>query len=137
MTRQAGRTRPATDASPRPPVPTSPNPEDRAAIASLVGLAELDGAVLRPPEARRPPDHGERADRHGLGARLPPALLEEYDRALRAGREPAVVPLVDRACSGCHVRLHAKLEHQIRARLGAASCPRCLRVVYDPTWLSP
>jgi predicted nucleic acid-binding Zn-ribbon protein len=112
--------------------------EERAAeIAALIHLAELDAALLDRGNGRQAPAHGAVADeRHELGARLSPEVLEAYERALRAGRSPAVVRLVASVCSGCHMRLHSKLDHQIRQRRGVAPCPRCLRLVYDPAWLS-
>jgi len=102
-------------------------------IAALVRLAELDAALLDRDSRRRPPVADEVAkERHGLVAKLSAEVLEAYERALRAGRRPAVVRLVGSVCSGCYMRLHSKLDHQIRHRRGAAACPHCLRVVYDP-----
>jgi predicted nucleic acid-binding Zn-ribbon protein len=106
-------------------------------IAALVHLAELDATLLAGDDGRREAQYEEVADeRHGLGARLSPEILEAYDRALRGGRHPAVVSLVASVCSGCHVRLHATLEQKIRRRRGVAPCPHCLRLVYDPAWLA-
>lgn len=105
-------------------------------IAALVHLAELDATLLAGDDGRREARYEEVADeRHGLGARLSPEILEAYDRALRAGRQPAVVRLAASVCSGCHVRLHATLDQKIRRRRGVAPCPHCLRLVYDPAWL--
>jgi predicted nucleic acid-binding Zn-ribbon protein len=105
-------------------------------IVALVHLAELDSALLdRQAERRRPVDDVVADERHALGARLSPDLLEAYERAMRAGRQPAVVSLVASVCSGCHVRLHSTLEQRIRRRRGVAACPHCLRLVYDPAWL--
>jgi hypothetical protein len=107
-------------------------------IAALVHLAELDAALLAVDSGRREGEYDEVADeRHGLGARLSPEILEAYDRAIRGGRHPAVVSLVASVCSGCHVRLHSTLEQKIRRRRGVAPCPHCLRLVYDPAWLAP
>jgi predicted nucleic acid-binding Zn-ribbon protein len=108
-----------------------------AEIAALVRLAELDAALLaRQDDRRRKPVYDEVADeRHTLGARLSPDILEAYERAMRGGRHPAVVSLVASRCSGCHVRLHSTLEQKIRRRRGVAPCPHCLRLVYDPAWL--
>jgi uncharacterized protein len=107
-------------------------------IAALVHLADLDAAFLDRRAGRRAPVHDEAAaERHSLGARLSPDILEAYERAMRGGRSPAVVSLVASVCSGCHVRLHSTLEQKIRRRRGVAACPHCLRVVYDPAWLAP
>ena len=107
-----------------------------AEIAALVRLADLDSALLERRDERRMPGRDEVADeRHTLGARLSPDVLEAYDRAMRGGRRPAVVSLVASVCSGCHVRLHSTLEQRIRRRRGVAPCPHCLRLVYDPAWL--
>jgi predicted nucleic acid-binding Zn-ribbon protein len=95
-------------------------------IAALVNLALLDAAL------------SDRQDeRHSLGAKLSPDIRDAYERAVRGGRNPAVVSLVASVCSGCHVRLHSTLEQKIRRRRGVAACPHCLRVVYDPAWLAP
>jgi predicted nucleic acid-binding Zn-ribbon protein len=74
-------------------------------------------------------------ERRGLGAKLSPEILEAYDRALRAGRRPAVVRLAANVCSGCNVRLHSTLEQRVRRRRGVGACPHCLRLVYDPAWV--
>lgn len=122
--------------------PISPSREAVAArkkavaeIAALVHLADLDAALLGREDEPRKPVHAEVAnERHALGARLSPEILEAYERALRAGRQPAVVRLVASVCSGCHVRLHSTLDQKIRRRRGVAACPHCLRLVYDPAW---
>lgn len=107
-----------------------------AEITALLYLADLDAALVeRRPAERAAAPAGAADERHQLGARISPEILEAYDRALRAGRQPAVVPVVASVCSGCHVRLHAKLDHQVKKRRGVAPCPHCLRLVYDPTWL--
>jgi hypothetical protein len=112
-----------------PPVVPQTPAADRIRIAgeitALIRLAELDATRLDRPD-----------ERHVLAVKLSAETLETYHRALRAGRRPAVVRLVTSVCSGCHVRLHSKLDHQIRQRRGVAACPHCLRLVYDPAWLS-
>lgn len=112
-----------------PALPQTPAADRRkiaGEITALLRLAELDATRLDRPE-----------ERHALAVRLSAETLETYHRALRAGRRPAVVRLVTSVCTGCHVRLHSKLDHQIRQRRGVAACPHCLRLVYDPAWLSP
>ncbi len=126
-------TRPATRRAARPIAPPAARPESTAErkktsgeISTLLRLAELDATRLDRPD-----------ERHRLAASLTPEVLEAYHRALRGGRRPAVVRLVASVCSGCYVRLHSKLDHQIRQRRGVAPCPHCLRLVYDPAWLAP
>ncbi len=106
-------------------------------IAALVRLAELDAALLGG-DTRRTATISEDAarERRGLVAKLSGEVREAYERALRAGRRPAVVRLVGSVCSGCFMRLHSKLDNQIRHRRGAGACPHCLRVVYDPARLA-
>jgi predicted nucleic acid-binding Zn-ribbon protein len=105
-------------------------------IAALVHLADLDVSLLGREGERRTPARDDKAsERHALGARLSPEILEAYERAMRGGRRPAVVRLVASVCSGCHVRLHSTLEQKIARRRGVAPCPHCLRLVYDPAWL--
>jgi hypothetical protein len=112
-----------------PPALAGAPPADRdrigGEITALIRLADLDATRLDRPD-----------ERHVLAKRLSAETLENYHRALRAGRRPAVVPVAASVCSGCHVRLHSKLDHQIRQRRGVAACPHCLRLVYDPSWLS-
>ena len=141
------RTRAPRRATGKPPDPVeAPSPSRELAanrkkaaaeIAALVHLADLDAALLDRQDERRKPVYDEVADeRHTLGAKLSPEILEAYDRAMRGGRHPAVVSLVASVCSGCHVRLHSTLEQKIRRRRGVAPCPHCLRLVYDPAWLA-
>jgi predicted nucleic acid-binding Zn-ribbon protein len=102
-----------------------------AGVAALLRLAELDAALRRRVAAERDAAAGEAtAERRALAARVPRDVLDWYHRAVRGGRQPPVVRVVEGVCHGCFVRLHAKLEQQFRHR-GVASCPRCLRVVYD------
>ncbi len=107
----------------------SPSPElaavivrTAAEVTALVRLAELDGVEATD-------------ERRALEAKLPPLVLEAYERAVRGGRRPAVVSLVASVCSGCHMRLHSALEQKIRRRQGVAPCPHCFRLVFDPSWL--
>jgi predicted nucleic acid-binding Zn-ribbon protein len=106
-------------------------------VAALIRLAELDAALLgRDPRRSATVSEDAARERRALVAKLSADVLEAYERALRAGRRPAVVRLVGSVCSGCFMRLHSKLDHQIRHRRGAGACPHCLRVVYDPARLA-
>jgi len=142
--RTAASTRQRTAVAP-PPLPTSPPPsreamaarrKTAAEIAALLRLAELDAAALRRPAGDRPAALDASADeRRALGTRISHEVLDAYHRAMRGGRQPAVTRVVGSVCYGCFVRLHAKLDHQVRHHRGVGSCPHCLRVVYDPAWL--
>jgi predicted nucleic acid-binding Zn-ribbon protein len=106
-------------------------------IAALLRLAEVDAALLRrPQEQREAALRDAAAERKTLGARISRDVLDAYSKALRGGRQPAVARVVAGVCYGCFVRLHAKLEHHLRQQRGVGSCPHCLRVVYDPAWLT-
>jgi hypothetical protein len=123
------------------------------AVAALLRLAALDADLLDlEAKVRKSATHTELEDRAlaadlerrraevaeeqaGLRARVSAEVLETYATALRSGRGPAIVKLVQSVCSGCYMRLHSKLEDQIRRRWGIAACPHCRRLVYDPTWL--
>jgi hypothetical protein len=105
-------------------------------IAALVRLAELDAALVDRGAAASQ-DGAAGNERRELTAKLSAETLEAYNRALRAGRVPPVARLAASVCSGCHMRLHSKLDQQVRQRRGFAPCPYCLRLVYDPAWLAP
>ena len=140
------RRRTATPPPPAAPAPVVPTLSREAAalrhkaggeIAALLRLAELDAALLRRPEEQREAAlRDAAAERKTLGARISRDVLDAYSKALRGGRQPAVARVVAGVCYGCFVRLHAKLEHHLRQQRGVGSCPHCLRVVYDPAWLS-
>lgn len=107
-----------------------------AEVAALVSLAELDAAERDRQRGGRPA-MATADERRGFVKRLSREAAEGYERALRGGREPAVVRLNGGVCGGCHVRLHATLERRVRRVRGVAACPHCLRLVYDPAWLAP
>ena len=130
----------------KPPSPTIESPPSRelaaaqakaaAEIASLVQLAALDAEQLDSEGVLRTPLNDAGAhERHRLAAKVSSDILEAYNRALRAGRRPAVVRLAANVCSGCNMRLHATLDQKVRRRRGVGACPHCLRLVYDPAWL--
>ncbi len=112
---------------------TSAQEKGAAGIAALVQLAEMDMAR---DSGQRHSTEERAATRRALVARLSHELLEGYERALLAGREPPVVRLMQSACTGCHVRVPTILEQRIRFVRGVAVCPRCLRLVYNPDWLT-
>ena len=143
-TRTAAAIRSRAATPPPAPAPPAPASLDTAAvrhktateIAALLRLAELDAALMKRPMAKRDAAlELTSSERRLLGHRISRDVLDAYHRALRGGRQPAVARVVGSVCYGCFVRLHAKLDHQLRQRGGIASCPHCLRVIYDPAWL--
>lgn len=120
------RTRVVHAPAAKTPTPAAALPAAPPGVAALVQLAGLDGvleAESKGPAAATP------HQRESLTRQLSPEILDAYERALRAGRRPAVTVMEDCVCRGCHMRLHSSLAQRIHSR-GAAACPHCLRVVY-------
>jgi len=106
--------------------------ENEKAYAQLSRDAEQSEGETRALSAELEQRSAEVAEQRAvLRSRLSAEILEIYATALRSGREPAIVRLVQSVCTGCNMRLHSKLEHQIRRRWGIAACPHCQRLVYD------
>jgi predicted nucleic acid-binding Zn-ribbon protein len=104
--------------------------EASPALTALVQLARFDA------EAAAEPGAPATRLREVLVQQVTPELLAAYERALRAGRQPALVVVDGGVCRGCHMRLHSSLAQQIQSR-GAANCPHCQRVVYEAARTSP
>lgn len=126
--RRASTARRADAVVTKPPVEEAPSP----AVTALVQLARLDGALDAQPSG--PPASARQ--RESLVGQVPHEILDAYERALRAGRRPAVAAIEGSVCRGCHMRLHSSLAQRIQSR-GAAACPHCLRVVYSPAAPAP
>jgi predicted nucleic acid-binding Zn-ribbon protein len=59
-----------------------------------------------------------------------PDWMAAYQR-ISARREPALVPIVDATCGGCHMKLPPAVYHSTR-RLGTiATCDFCARLLYS------
>jgi len=126
--RRASTARTADPVVAKPPAEEVPSP----AVAALVRLALLDGALDPQPSVALPSSR----QRESLLVQVPPEVLDAYERALRAGRRPAVTAIDGSVCRGCNMRLHSSLAQRIQSR-GAAACPHCLRVVYSPATPAP
>ena len=63
-------------------------------------------------------------------AAVPAEFLEVYDRLLRHVRFPAVVPLRDKKCQGCHLKVSAGAESAARGGKEIATCDSCGRLLY-------
>ena len=60
-------------------------------------------------------------------------LLRLYDRIYSSKGAPALVPLVNRACQGCHLAVPAGIESILRRRESdIITCENCSRILYIP-----
>jgi len=60
-------------------------------------------------------------------------LLKLYDRIFRSKSGPALVPIVNRACQGCHLAVPAGVESVLRRReADIITCENCSRILYVP-----
>jgi predicted nucleic acid-binding Zn-ribbon protein len=101
--------------------------EHKAAVAEL----EARAAKVREREAtlrdRLAIEEAEVAHaRTGISA----PLLSIYDRLLKSGKMPAVVPLNGGVCGGCHMRVSAGVTHEARVGGKTTTCDNCGRIVY-------
>ena len=55
-----------------------------------------------------------------------------YERLLRNRKDRVIVPIEDRACSGCHIMLTAQHENLVRKGEKMVFCEYCSRVLYWP-----
>jgi hypothetical protein len=103
-----------------------------ATVRALTDLAEVDhqlsgGGVLTDRLALAL--EGRRA---ALREAIPGNFLAAYDDLGRAGRRPAVVPLVRGAhCGGCYMRVPPQLDAFVRSGQSVCSCPHCRRLLYS------
>jgi hypothetical protein len=88
----------------------------------LSGEGALTDRVARALEGRRAT----------LREAIPGNFLAAYDALGRAGRHPAVVPLVRGAhCGGCYMRIPPQLDALVRRGQSLGSCPSCRRLLYS------
>lgn len=101
-------------------------------VRALAELSEVDGRLSG---AGALTDRVLRAlERHRAALReaIPGNFLAAYDDLGRAGRRPAVVPLVRGAhCGGCYMRVPPQLDSFVRRGESVCSCPHCGRLLYS------
>lgn len=95
-------------------------------IRALLRLAELEGRAGEADLRSR----SFRERRAAARERVPSALLERYEALLQRGRWPAICAVARGHCSGCHLRLPAQLDHEVRSAAGVFTCPYCHRMLY-------
>lgn len=59
-----------------------------------------------------------------------PEILQIYERLLRNKKDRVVVPIENRACSGCHIILTAQDENLVRKGERLVTCEHCSRVLF-------
>lgn len=64
-----------------------------------------------------------------MAKQLRPDILKRY-RTVRMRRIPAVVPVRDGTCSGCHMRIPPQLYNVIQRGASLEQCPNCVRIIY-------
>ncbi len=77
--------------------------------------AELEGAQAKVEEARALVDGG---------------TLRLYDRLMNKPGPPAVVPIHDGRCDGCHLRVSFNLDSESRKADKVVTCDQCGRIVF-------
>ncbi len=69
-------------------------------------------------------------EREGLTIGAEPEVLAIYERLLMNRKDRVVVPIEERACSGCHIMLTAQHENLVRKGERLVFCEHCSRVHY-------
>ncbi|HSW73120.1 MAG TPA: C4-type zinc ribbon domain-containing protein [Chlamydiales bacterium] len=71
-----------------------------------------------------------KSQRDQLAKSADPDILKIYDRLLRNKKDRVVVPIENRACSGCHIALTAQHENLVRKGERLVFCEHCSRIHY-------
>lgn len=72
-------------------------------------------------------------ERDALVTTADPEVFAVYERLLRNKRDQVIVPIENRACSGCHIQLTAQDENLVRKGERLVYCEHCSRIHYWPT----
>lgn len=71
-----------------------------------------------------------KVERDDMAKEADPDVLKIYERLLRNKRNRVVVPIENRACSGCHIVLTAQDENVVRKGERLIYCEHCSRIHY-------
>lgn len=71
-----------------------------------------------------------KAERDRIVETADPEVFKIYERLLRNKRDQVVVPIENRACSGCHIQLTAQDENLVRKGERLVFCEHCSRIHY-------
>ncbi|MCY3974496.1 MAG: C4-type zinc ribbon domain-containing protein [Simkaniaceae bacterium] len=66
-----------------------------------------------------------------------PEILAIYERLLRNKKDRVIVPIENRACSGCHITLTLQHENLVHKGDGLVFCEHCSRIHYRPDSEAP
>ena len=61
---------------------------------------------------------------------LDPSTLKTYRKVFKRTGGPAVVPVVNRTCGGCHLSVTAQIENLTRRNEDIILCENCARILY-------
>lgn len=73
---------------------------------------------------------GLKIQRDALAASADPDTLQIYERLLRNKKDRVIVPIENRACTGCHIALTAQHENIVRKGENLTFCEHCSCVHY-------
>ena len=100
-------------------------------VQALKELSEVDHCLSGSGGRKDRVAHTLEGRRAALREAIPGNFLAAYDDLGRAGRRPAVVPLVRGAhCGGCYMRVPPQLGVFVRRGQSVCSCPHCRRLLY-------
>ncbi len=71
-----------------------------------------------------------KVERENLAKTADPEVLKIYERLLNNKKDRVVVPIENRACSGCHIALTAQHENVVRKGERLVFCEHCSRIHY-------
>jgi predicted nucleic acid-binding Zn-ribbon protein len=74
-----------------------------------------------------------RQNRNRVASAIERKYVALYDRIFNSKSGPAIVPLVNRACQGCHLAVPAAVESILRRdEADIITCENCSRILYIP-----
>jgi uncharacterized protein len=103
---------------------------ERGFQSTIEGLEARIGDHRTRAEALQKELEGARAEVEEARAKVERPFLAAYDRQSRVVRFPLVVPVVDRACQGCHLKVSGGIEGDIRDTSKITTCDSCGRILY-------
>lgn len=73
-----------------------------------------------------------KTERDSVAKQADPEIFAIYERLLQNKRDRVLVPLENRACSGCHIVVTAQHENLVRKSERLVFCEHCSRIHYWP-----